>query len=878
MSVRPDDDAGPAQGRSGPTGPYSVDAQGGLGIQVGEGNTQIIVSGVAESRRAQPTLRQLPADTALFTGRDDELDRLLALAGHGPGDSPGTVVISAIDGMGGIGKTALAIRAAHRLATRYPDGQLFIDLHGFTQGTAPRDPGDVLATLLSSLGVPPGQIPRDLDARAALYRDRLAGTRALIVLDNAADEAQVRPLLPAASTCLVLITSRRRLAALDDALPVPLDVLAPEEAVTLLRKAARLDEHPQDEMLLARAAELCGHLPLALLIAGALLRTGGKAWNLSVLIGRLTARQPGRELAGYTDETRSLEAVFGLSYRNLPEHQRLLFRRLGLLPGPEIDAYAAAALLEAHLGEAGRLLQHLAGHSLLTGASPGRYRLHDLIRAHARTLAATLDPEPEREAAQDRLLHYYAHTAQTASLRIARLPRPAPDGPAPSHAPGLTDPDAAWDWLRTEYPNLEAAHAHASTQALDGHAIALAAGLAEILQTHGPWARALDIHQAAADACRQQTTAHAAALSDLGRMRYHTGDYAGAVDAHTRSLQISRQAGDSPGEANALTNLGRLQYFTGDFPGAADALAQALEIYQRTGHRLGEANALTNLGQVRHLAEAWPGAGDAIMRALEIYRDLGDRRGEALALNDLGYMRLITGDHPGAVDAHTRSLEISREMGNRLGEAHALNHLGHGRYVAGAYPGAADALLQALEIYRDLGDRRGEALALNYLGRVRRETGDLPGATDALARALEIYRQLGDRIGEAGVLNEVGRVRYVTGDLPGALNAQVRALEIYHRIGDRIDEAWTLNHYAATIAAAGQHSRALIIYQQALGMTRELSMPSEEAVSLEGIAGHQFVAGDTAQGTEHLHQALRIYQRLGMRPDIERVTARLAAQ
>jgi hypothetical protein len=369
-------------------------------------------------------LRQLPADTALFTGRDDELDRLLALVERARSEgTPGTVVISAIDGMGGIGKTALAIRAAHRLAGRFPDGQLFIDLYGFTQGSDPHDPSDALVTLLSSLGVSPGRIPADLDARAALYRDRLAGSRTLILLDNAASEAQVRPLLPAAHTCLVLVTSRRRLKALDDALPLPLDVLAPGEAVALLRKAARLDDRPQDEPLLARVAELCGHLPLALLIAGALLRTGGNAWNLPVLIDRLAARQPGCELAGYTDEFRSVEAVFDLSYRNLPADQQLLFRRLGLLPGPEIDAHAAAALLATDLDNAGRLLQRLADHSLLAGARPGRYRLHDLVRAHARTVVVTLDPA--RTGHRPRPTAALLRPHRTDRLPAHRAPAPA---------------------------------------------------------------------------------------------------------------------------------------------------------------------------------------------------------------------------------------------------------------------------------------------------------------------------------------------------------------------------------------------------------------------------------------------------------------------
>ena len=833
-------------------------------------------------RPVQRVPRQLPTDTVLFTGRDVELDRLLALAAQaGPGGSPGTVVISAIDGMGGVGKTALAIRAAHRLAGHYPDGQMFIDLYGFTQGTVARDPSDALAVLLSSLGVPPGQIPADLESRAALYRDRLAGTRTLILLDNAADEAQVRPLLPAASTCLVLVTSRRRLSALDDALPLPLDVLAAGDAVALLRKAARLETgQPPDEPLLEQAAGLCGCLPLALLIAGALLRSGGKAWDLTMLAGRLAARQPGRELAGYTDETRSLEAAFDLSYHNLAEDQRLLFRRLGLLPGPEIDAYAAAALLEADMEQAGLLLQRLSSHCLLVGASPGRYRLHDLIRAHARTLAVTLDPEPEREAAQDRLLHYYAHTAQTASLSIARLPRPEPRGPVPASAPRLTEPEAAWAWLRTEYPNLEAAHAYVSTCALDGHAIALAAGLTEILQTDGPWTRAMGIHQAAVEAAmrRQQPGARATALNDLGRMRYRTGDYPGAADDHALALNIFRQIGNRHGEANALTNLARVRYMRGDLPGSADAQAQALEIYRQAGHQLGEAQAMTNLAWVRRLAGAHPRAGQAIMRALEIFRQIGNRLGEANALNDLGHVWYLSGDLPGAADAYARALEISRQIGNRHGEANALNHLGRVRQETGDYRGAADIMAQALEVYRQLGDRLGEAQVLTNLGLVWHATGDLPGAADVFARTLEISRQTGHQFGEAGALNDLGRARYAAGDLTGAADVQARALEIFRRIGDRVDEAWALTHYAATIAATGDHPWALMLYQQALDMTRELNMPAEEARCLEGIANHRLATGEPAQGTEYLRQALQIFQRIGMSADIERVTARMAQQ
>jgi predicted ATPase len=345
--------------------------------------------------------------------------------------------------MGGVGKTALAIHAGHLLAKRFPDGQLSIDLYGFASNRPPRDPGDALAELLSGLGVPPGQVPAQLDARAALYRELLSDTRTLVLLDNAIDDAQVRPLLPATTGCLVLVTSRRRLKALDDAVPLPLDVLPPDEAVKLLRDAARVASDPAPEAPWEHVAALCGRLPLALLICGALLRTGGKAWDLQRLVNRLAPHRPGGELAGYTDETRSLAAVFDLSYRTLSDNEQLLFRRLGLLPGTEIDAYAASALLDADLDAADLLVQHLADHSLLIGVSPGRYRIHDLTHAHAQTLTTTLDPQPERDDATNRLLHYWSYTARAASTRIARYPRVGPAGPAPVHEPALTNPGAA---------------------------------------------------------------------------------------------------------------------------------------------------------------------------------------------------------------------------------------------------------------------------------------------------------------------------------------------------------------------------------------------------------------------------------------------------
>ncbi len=516
--------------------------------------------------------------------------------------------------------------------------------------------------------------------------------------------------------CLVLVTSRRRLKGLDDARSLALDLLPPHDAVALLRAVAGAERIAADDPLLGVIAGLCGRLPLALRIGGALLRHR-PAWSLGHLAGLL--RDLRHRVRALSDGERDLAAVFDLSYAGLDEPHRLLFRRLGLVPGPDADAYAAAALLECDTDGATALLQDLVDHNLLTEHAVGRYRLHDLLRAHARALAEAGPAERSREAL-DRLLRYYAHTAQRASIPIARAPRPEPGGPAPPHAPALQDPEAARAWLRTEYPNLEAAfaHARAGTPALDQHITALAAGLAEILLSDGPWTRALEVHQAAAEVAghRHQPAAHATALTDLGQVRHLTGDLAGAADAQQRALEICRETGNRLSEAHALTSLGRVRYQTGDFTGATDALERALEICRETGNRLSEAHGLTFLGQVRNTTGDFPGAADALERALKIHRETGNRNNEARALTSLGQVRHLTGDLAGAADALERALEICRETGNRNGEAHALAILGQVRHQAGDLAGAADAQLRVLEICREIGSRNGVAVALTSSG------------------------------------------------------------------------------------------------------------------------------------------------------------------
>jgi len=757
--------------------------------------------------------RQLPADTTSFTGREAELATLLGMATAGAAAGPlGAVVISAIDGMGGVGKTALAVHAGHLLADRFPDGQLFVDLHGHTKGLAPRPPAEALAAVLQALGIPTQQIPLDLDACAALYRGRLAGTRTLIVLDNAVNEAQVRPLLPGDGGCLVLVTSRRRLRALDDAQLLPLDVLPLADAVALFRTVAKVGPAQVDDPLVAEIVELCARLPLALRIAAALIRRR-PAWTLTRLADRLRRSRPG--LKRFSDGDRDLASVFDLSYQSLGDEQRELFRRLGLAPGLDVDAYAAAALLDYDLTDTEDLLQDLVDHNLLAEPAAGRYRMHDLIRARAHTLAAD-DPADQREAAVERLLDYYQHTAVSADTRTFHYARHQPRGSAPAHAPVLRNPDEARTWLRAERANLEACLALAAGQGRAERVVALTEGLAELLYSDGPWSRARVLHSAATAAAEHlgDGRGQADALNNLGRVLHMTGNYASAAEAHSRAAGLFHQLSEQSGQADALNELGRVLRTTGDYPDAADAHSRGLQLYQ----------------------------------------ELDDVVGQAVALTCRGSVRRLTGDSAGAADDLSQALALHERLDNRLGQAKTLAFLGQILQAAGDAAGAGDAYARAMALYQELGDDAEHA------------------------RALRLPSGPGERIEQAGALIGLGRMRALTGDYPGALQAHARALEIYRDVGSYDNEAWAMNLYAAVFAAAGDVLRALAAYRDALRLTREVQHRDDEAIALEGIGECLARTADGAQeGAEYLGQALDAYRRLGMRPDTERVQARLDA-
>ncbi|SEM63409.1 AfsR/SARP family transcriptional regulator [Streptacidiphilus jiangxiensis] len=385
-----------------------------------------------------PSPRQLPPDTGAFTGRSDEVARVVRLAERsGDGARAAVPAVCAIDGMGGVGKTSLALHCAHRLADRYPDGQLCLELHTHSAGVPPRGTAEALGLALSCLGFPPHAIPPGPDARAAAYRAALAGTRTLIVLDDVADEAQVRALLPGSAGCLVLVTSRRRLNGLDEADPLSLESLPAPDAMALFRATAGRELRTAEEALLAETVELCGRLPLAVRIAASLLRHR-RAWRLGDVLAELHTRQG--DLEAFDDGSRNLAATFELSYRSLTPDQRTLFRRLGLVPGPDIDVHGAAALLAVPPGPVRRGLRELADRHLLAETAPDRFRLHDLLRDYARGRSRAEDDPAVCEAALDGLFDHYERAARAAGHRLRMVPGGEPPEARRSWAGG---PEAA---------------------------------------------------------------------------------------------------------------------------------------------------------------------------------------------------------------------------------------------------------------------------------------------------------------------------------------------------------------------------------------------------------------------------------------------------
>jgi tetratricopeptide (TPR) repeat protein/transcriptional regulator with XRE-family HTH domain len=731
---------------------------------------------------AAAATRALPRDTAVFTGRQAELAQLTATLTEAAVGG-GVVGIHAIDGMAGIGKTTFAVHAAHRLADSFPDGQFFLPLHAHTPGQRPVDPADALASLLLTAGVPAAAIPPGLEARAGRWRDQVAGKKVLLVLDDAAGHEQVAPLLPGTAGSLVLVTSRRRLAALPDATVVSLDTLPPGEADTLLARLAARPGLRAADAAIGAITRLCGYLPLAIGMAASQLRHH-PAWSAAGLAADLTAAKDRLELM--QAENLSVAAAFELSYQDLALGAQLLFRHIGLVPGPSFDGYAAAALDGTGLGEARRHLGELYDQHLITEPAPGRYQLHDLLREHARALAT--DDPADSNAATGRLLDYYLHTALAAGQHFASgvsAYRRPPIGIPPAHRPDLSTPGQAVAWLEAEHPNLHAAADYAATNGWHRHAIQIPATMAGFLLERGHWDQAAALHRIALTAARQagDQLGEADALSELGALQRDTGAHPAGAASLTRAAELYGEAGDLPGQAYVLNELGVVQQWTGNYAAAAASHQQALALARAAGDRLAEADVLGELGVMQQLTGNYQASAASLQRAVDLFGDLGNLQAQAYALNALGMVQQETGDYPAAAASQQRALALFRNHGHRRGQAYALNDLGVVQRETGDYRAAAASHQQALALFRDFGNRLGQAEALNRLGELSSQTSATSQARDQHTQALTIARDISAPLEQAHALEGLGRSHLQDGNQREGLDYLRQALTTYQRIG-----------------------------------------------------------------------------------------------
>jgi tetratricopeptide (TPR) repeat protein/transcriptional regulator with XRE-family HTH domain len=730
---------------------------------------------------AAAATRALPRDIASFTGRQAELAQLTGTLAAAAVNG-GVIGIHAIDGMAGIGKTTFAVHAAHRLAGSFRDGQYFLPLHAHTPGQRPVDPADALASLLLTAGVTAQLIPPGLEARAARWRDHVAGKKILLLLDDAAGHDQVRPLLPGTTDSLVLVTSRRRLTALEDAGVITLDTLSPGEAATLLARLAAQPGMSAEDPAVGEITRLCGYLPLAIGMLASQLRHH-PAWTAASLAASLAAARD--RLALMHAENLSVAAAFDLSYADLTPGQQQLFRRLGLHPGPSIDAHAAQALDGTSLDDARRHLNDLYDQHLLAEPVPGRYQLHDLLREHARALAA--DDHAESGAATGRLLDYYLHTAVVAGRHFASWAgyRRPPSVRLPADAPDLSALEQAAEWLETERPNLHAATDHAAATGRYLHAVQIPAAISGFLLAHGHVDQHGALHRTALAAARQagNMPGEAGALGELALRAWLTGDHPVAAASLTRALALYRDIGDLCGQAYALDHLGIVQRLTGDYPAAAASHQQAVALARSTSDRLAEAYALNNLGRVQQLSGDYPAATATQCQALALFREIGDRLGQATALNDLGTVQEETGNYQTAAASQQQALRLFCDLGNRFGQAFALNELGIVQQRTGDYKAAAASHQQALTLHRELGIRRGQAEALNSLGELSSQTSASQQAREHHTQALAIARDIGVPLEEARALEGIGRSCLLDGNTGEGVGYLHQALAIYQRIG-----------------------------------------------------------------------------------------------
>lgn len=773
----------------------------------------------SSSRRPRPN--SLLRDVPEFTGRTSEIARLLAA---GEGRKP--PMIAVITGLAGVGKTALATHLAHRLSVRYPDAQLHLDLGAHRPDHRPVTASRALGILLAAIGVPPDKMPADLDERAAVWRARMADRRAILVLDDAADPDQIRRLLPGTAECHVLVTSRQRLVGLEGAQSIRLDVLPQEDAVDFFRQIVADAPRTSDTGLTARVVEACGRLPLQVRLAGERF-LNHPSWSLEDLAQHLRdAENPDGDTSG----------AFTLSYRGFTPAEQRAFRHLGLLPGRDLTAHAAAAMAETTVAEAERTLDALFDHYVLEEPARGRYRLHDLVKSYARKLPRQIGQAGEGTRAIERLLAYYLTLADRADRAVypyRRRPPPVIEYP-PADTPKWEDADQAAVWLEEEYTNLIEAANYAAAEGLTAYVAHLPQALAAAMDALGG-AETVILHTRSVGAWQTLADPHGEALAryDLAKSLWRTGEYERALQESEVARGLCADLGDRHLDADLLDLLSQIRWHTGHYREAVDLATEAFSSFQRLRDQRGAAGALMHAAIGRFHLGDYATSLSQLQHARTLYQRAGGRLGQVRVLNNLGVILLRLGRADEAGQHFRRAHELYRPIDGRHPHAILRHNLGSVHQAAGRPAEALESFTDALARYRAIGDSQYTADVLYEIASLHLDQGRLDDALHNASESLELHRIHGDPAGQARAL----RIQAAVDVRTGRFDAAGRRLEECQRLTQRFDDPYEQAKFLFTVAVLLQPvhgpKAARTLLTQALQLFEELAVPDAAAVRAE---------------------------------------------